>query len=354
MPDDENFKGHGGKPGRKSKVVSMSAHKNRHGFDSGTSASKRPGDFFGGKRFASLTLFDFSPESHPDAYEADEATGANGEPAYVSANNSGLGLTLAERQARTSSLLDRDDALNDDLDVSGAGQSSGKQFDGEATLSLGQALPCENSPLETPGRELLRWGLEPRDADAGPSAVIGDVSKLDSDFDDQSIYDKTAQDRSTQDRSTQDKTGAKAKARTRRERKARAAEWRQKTGSSGSLFESFFHAVNGLAHAFAHERNVRIHCGIAGVVVILTLALRVDAPGCLAIILATGFVLFAEYVNTAIEHVTDIQANFRYNPSARLAKDTAAAAVVIAAFTAVLVGAVVFTPRLWALICGTL
>jgi diacylglycerol kinase (ATP) len=327
MPDDGNFKGHGGKPGRKSKVVSMSAHKNRHGFDSGTSASKRPGDFFGGRRFTGLTLFDFSPETDPDAYTADEASGSN-----ISTPS----LSLAERKARTKALLDSEGDL-------GSGVSEGP-FDGEATLSLGQALPCENSPFETPGREQLRWGLEPRDEGSGPSAVSGDNPEYDPGFEDQSIYDKSAYEQG----------GAKAKARSRRERKARAAEWRQKTGSSGSLIESFFHAINGLAHAFAHERNVRIHCGIAGVVLILALGLRVDAAGCLAIILATGFVLFAEYINTAIEHVTDIQANFRYHPSARLAKDTAAAAVVIAAFTAVLVGAIVFTPRLWALICGTI
>ena len=94
---------------------------------------------------------------------------------------------------------------------------------------------------------------------------------------------------------------------------------------------------------------MRIHCAIALAVFTLALMLKVDAVGCLALVLATGFVLFAEYVNTALEHVTDIQANFRYHRSARYAKDTAAAAVLIAALTAVLVGAIVFVPHLLAL-----
>jgi diacylglycerol kinase len=278
MPDDGTYKGHGAKPGRQSKVVSMSAHKSRHSGDSGL-----------GKKLSSLTLFDFSPAEVGDDYSADEAAGSNALVCEVSFD---------------------DVDINDQLQV--------------------QALPCENTPFERNadigasvsepasnadlGRKSLRWGLEPRDAEAGPES---------------------------------------RKEKSRRER-SRREEWQHKTGSTGSLLESFYHALNGLYTAFDTERNVRIHCCIAATVLVMALALKVDANGCLALILVTAFVLFAEYINTAIEHVTDIQANFRHHPSAKLAKDTAAGAVVIAAVTAVMVGAIVFIPRLWAFACGTL
>jgi diacylglycerol kinase (ATP) len=128
--------------------------------------------------------------------------------------------------------------------------------------------------------------------------------------------------------------------------------WHHKSSRSGSVIESFYHAFHGLKVGFSSQRNIRIHCCIASGVFLLALLLHVDATSWLALGLATGFVLFAEYINTAVEHVTDIQANFRYHRSARYAKDTAAAAVLIAALTAVLVGAIVFVPRIFALLNG--
>ncbi|MBU6450348.1 MAG: diacylglycerol kinase [Cyanobacteria bacterium REEB67] len=257
----------------------MSAHKSRHGGDSGV-----------GKKMSALTLFDFSPSESDEDYCADEAAGSNALTGEIVEDN----------------VSDNDQVL------------------------LVQALPCENTPFERNsgtgdaisetvssaeiGRKSLRWGLEPRDAEAGP---------------------ETRREKSRRERS-------------------RREEWQHKTGSTGSLLESFYHALNGLYAAFDSERNVRIHCCIAAIVLVLALALKVDVNGCLALILVTAFVLFAEYINTAIEHVTDIQANFRHHPSAKLAKDTAAGAVVIAAVTAVFVGAIVFIPRLWAFACGTL
>ena len=66
----------------------------------------------------------------------------------------------------------------------------------------------------------------------------------------------------------------------------------------------------------------------------------------LAILLLTiGFVLVLEALNTALEALVDL-ASPEYHPLAKIAKDVAAAAVLIAAITAVLVGLVLLLPRL--------
>jgi undecaprenol kinase len=121
--------------------------------------------------------------------------------------------------------------------------------------------------------------------------------------------------------------------------------WQRKSGQAGSLLESFYHAFNGLALGFRRQRNVRIHTSLGLFVFALAFYLRVEPWQWTALIVAIGFVFFAEFVNTAIEHMVDIQANYRYHLSARYAKDTAAAAVLLAAITAAIVGAIVFLPR---------
>lgn len=125
--------------------------------------------------------------------------------------------------------------------------------------------------------------------------------------------------------------------------------WEHKTSRSASLFESFYHAFHGFKVAFS-ERNIRIHFCLAPLVVGLALYLRVEPSGIAALIFAIGLVIAVELMNTAIEHMVNIQANFQYSLSARYAKDCAAAAVLFAALTAVAIGMVVLGPKLLALL----
>ena len=126
--------------------------------------------------------------------------------------------------------------------------------------------------------------------------------------------------------------------------------WLHRSGQAASVFESFYHAFNGLALGFRQQRNLRIHTFLGLVVFALAFYLKVEPWQWIALCVVIGFVFFAEFVNTAIEHMVDIQANYRYHLSARYAKDTAAAAVLVAAATAVIVGAIVFLPRLYLLV----
>jgi diacylglycerol kinase len=128
------------------------------------------------------------------------------------------------------------------------------------------------------------------------------------------------------------------------------ASWRKKTGRSKNLLESFYHAFEGVCIGLQRERNLRIHFCLVPVVCALAVWLHIDVIGWLALILSMSFVIAAEFLNTAIEHMVDISTDGQYHLSAKYAKDTAAAAVLFAAATAALVGLVVFGPKLFDLL----
>jgi|ERR1700733_15061639 undecaprenol kinase len=126
--------------------------------------------------------------------------------------------------------------------------------------------------------------------------------------------------------------------------------WRKKTGGAKNLIESFYHAFHGMWIGLQQERNLRIHFALVPIVVALGAWLRVDMTGWLALTMSMGLVITAEFMNTALEHLVDISTDGKYHQSARYAKDTAATAVLCAAITAMVAGAVVLVPRLSALL----
>lgn len=112
-------------------------------------------------------------------------------------------------------------------------------------------------------------------------------------------------------------------------------------GRAPSLFESFNYAVEGIIHVLRTQRNLRIHVVIAIVVLAAAVALGVDRFELVALLLAIAFVLVAEMVNSAIEGAIDVSTT-SFDPNAKLAKDIAAGAVLIASITAVAIGYLVF------------
>lgn len=128
------------------------------------------------------------------------------------------------------------------------------------------------------------------------------------------------------------------------------ASWRRKSGRAGNLFESFYHAFHGVAIGLRDQRNLRIHFTMAILVSIAGFLLKIDTMGWLALTIIMALVISLEFVNTSLEHLVDISANNQYHYAARCAKDTAAAAVLAVSFAAMIVGAIVFIPRIIALI----
>jgi diacylglycerol kinase (ATP) len=109
-----------------------------------------------------------------------------------------------------------------------------------------------------------------------------------------------------------------------------------------SLFQSFNYATEGVIHALRTQRNLWIHFAIAVGVLIAAVAFGVEKIELMVLLLAITFVLVAELVNTAIEAAVDVSST-SFDPMAKLAKDIAAGAVLIAALNAAAVGYLVFS-----------
>jgi diacylglycerol kinase (ATP) len=109
-----------------------------------------------------------------------------------------------------------------------------------------------------------------------------------------------------------------------------------------SILESFNFALEGLIHVLRTQRNMRIHFAIAIAVLIVGLATGVNRLELIALLLAIAFVLIAEMINSAIEHAIDVSTT-SFDPLAKLAKDIAAGAVLIASVNAIAIGYLVFS-----------
>ncbi|AOZ91719.1 diacylglycerol kinase family protein [Paenibacillus crassostreae] len=108
-----------------------------------------------------------------------------------------------------------------------------------------------------------------------------------------------------------------------------------------SFLSSFGFAAEGIRHAMATQRNMKVHGIVAVIVILLAAVLGVSAMNWLFLLLAITLVLMAEMFNTAIEAVVDMT-SIDIHPLAKAAKDTAAGAVLVTAAFAVVVGIVVF------------
>ena len=115
--------------------------------------------------------------------------------------------------------------------------------------------------------------------------------------------------------------------------------------SGPSLIDSFNYALEGIIHVLRTQRNMRIHFAVAVVVLVAALATGVSRLELITLLLAIAFVLIAEMINTAIEAAIDV-ATTAFDPLAKLAKDIAAGAVLIATVNAVAIGYLVFSEKI--------
>jgi len=109
-----------------------------------------------------------------------------------------------------------------------------------------------------------------------------------------------------------------------------------------TLIDSFNFAIEGLIHVLRTHRNMRIHFAIAIGVMVGAVWAGVNRFELIALLLSIAFVLVAEMINSAIEQAIDV-ATTSFDPLAKLAKDIAAGAVLIASVNAIAVGYLVFS-----------
>jgi diacylglycerol kinase (ATP) len=109
-----------------------------------------------------------------------------------------------------------------------------------------------------------------------------------------------------------------------------------------TLLESFNFAVEGIIHVLRTQRNMRIHFLAAVAVLVTGLAIGISKLELIALLLAIAFVFITEMINSALEQAIDV-ATTSFDPLAKLAKDIAAGAVLIATVNAIAIGYLVFS-----------
>lgn len=107
-----------------------------------------------------------------------------------------------------------------------------------------------------------------------------------------------------------------------------------------SFIRSLSYALSGLYSALKSERNLRVHIIAMCLAISLGFYLGLSLTEWGFIIFAIGFVIVAELFNTAIERLGDEAANGQQKQAIKKAKDTAAAAVLLAAITAIVIGVI--------------
>lgn len=110
------------------------------------------------------------------------------------------------------------------------------------------------------------------------------------------------------------------------------------------LHKSFGYAFQGIFTCIRNERNMKIHIAVTVLVVIAGCILGLSVTEWCICLSLFGLVMALELVNTAVEAVVDLVTTERH-PLAKIAKDTAAGAVLIAAIMAAIAGLLIFVPK---------
>lgn len=111
------------------------------------------------------------------------------------------------------------------------------------------------------------------------------------------------------------------------------------------IINSFKYAFEGVFTALKTEKNMKIHIIIMILVIIFGIILKINKIEWIICIILFGFVISLELINTSIENTVDL-ITIEKNQKAKIAKDVAAGAVLIAAITSVIAGLIIFVPKI--------
>jgi diacylglycerol kinase len=117
------------------------------------------------------------------------------------------------------------------------------------------------------------------------------------------------------------------------------------------LLRSFGYALEGLVYILRTQRNARIELAVASAAIAVGLWLGISSIEWAVLVLTIGVVLALEWINTALELAVSLASPERH-ASAKAAKDVAAASVLLGAGVSVLVGLLLFAPRILAKLAG--
>jgi len=125
---------------------------------------------------------------------------------------------------------------------------------------------------------------------------------------------------------------------------------KQKNFSIKKRVQSFKYAFNGLRTLLCEEHNSWIHLFITVCVVAAGFVFNISSLEWIAVTLCIGIVFALELVNTAIENLANFVSK-EYHELIKKVKDVAAAAVLIAAIAAAIIGLIIFIPKIMELRC---
>ena len=113
--------------------------------------------------------------------------------------------------------------------------------------------------------------------------------------------------------------------------------------------KSFKYAFNGLKILWKEQHNARIHFLFVIGVVIAGFTFKISLTEWMLLVFAMGFVIVTEIINSSIENLADF-IELKQNPHIKKIKDLAAGAVLISALVAVVIGLIIFVPKVWGMI----
>ncbi len=116
-----------------------------------------------------------------------------------------------------------------------------------------------------------------------------------------------------------------------------------KKNRKAPIIRSFGYAFEGIWTGIKKERNMKIHCLAVILVTAAGIFFGITATEWCICFLLFGMVVSLELVNTAVEAVVDLVTEEK-KPLAKIAKDTAAGAVLFTAIMAVFIGCIIFIP----------
>ena len=112
-----------------------------------------------------------------------------------------------------------------------------------------------------------------------------------------------------------------------------------------NFFQSLKNAINGIWYIVKEGRNIKIQLVFAIIAIIVGFVLKISNIEFMILILTIFFVLVSEFMNTAIENLSDLYTT-EYNEKIKIIKDIGAGAVTISAIASVCVGLIMFLPKI--------
>ena len=116
-----------------------------------------------------------------------------------------------------------------------------------------------------------------------------------------------------------------------------------------NFFQSLKNAINGIKEIIKTGRNIKIQIAFAIFAIIMGIIFKINITEILILVLTIFFVLVSEFMNTAIEMLADLYTT-EYNEKIKILKDIGAGAVTLSAIASVIVGVIMFLPKILELI----